>query len=327
MCQKRVVFMKNKKISIIIPIYNVEEYLKECLDSVINQDYSQEQLEIILIDDASTDNSKKIAIEYKNKYKNIVLLENKTNQGLSISRNIALAKSSGKYIVFLDSDDKLYPNCISTLHKEIEKNNADIAIARINYFDSKGEYGCYSDKYLKKYRCFKLPHKIRTISCTAVLSKIYKRELIKNIKFLENTIHEDNGFTLISFFKAKKIVTIPSYLYIKRQREGENKSIMQKLNYQSFLDYKENFEYALRNIPNSKRKIYLHLIIIRKLNIYTIKNLVKKDILKSRKEINKFIDNIQTIKIICRFFNILNYHFLKLKVLFQKNKNYLVRKI
>ena len=121
-------------ISVIIPVYNVEKYLKKCLDSVINQTYKN--LEIILVDDGSSDKSGLICDEYTKLDKRIKVVHKK-NEGLSSARNTGLDIAKGKYISFIDSDDFVSIYMYEIMYKEIIKNNRDIVIARHIYFKNK----------------------------------------------------------------------------------------------------------------------------------------------------------------------------------------------
>lgn len=111
------------KISVIVPVYNVEQYLRECLNSVLAQTY--QPLEIILIDDGSTDRSGSICDEYASKYNNIKVIH-KENAGLGLARNTGLEHVTGEYVTFLDSDDYLDPECIENLYKELKKHKVDV---------------------------------------------------------------------------------------------------------------------------------------------------------------------------------------------------------
>lgn len=115
--------MNNKKVSVIVPVYNVEQYVAKCLESVINQTYTN--LEIICVDDGSTDNSGNICDEYAQKDSRIKVFH-KTNGGLASARNVALSYVTGDYIGFVDSDDWIEPEMYETLVQQIEKNNVDM---------------------------------------------------------------------------------------------------------------------------------------------------------------------------------------------------------
>lgn len=112
------------KISVIVPIYNVEKTLKKCVDSILNQTYKNP--EIILIDDCSQDNSVAIAMDYSARYENVILLRQPENQGVDQARHLGLKNAKGEYIMFVDSDDWLPPNAIEILLFEIENENADV---------------------------------------------------------------------------------------------------------------------------------------------------------------------------------------------------------
>jgi len=128
--------MKNPLITIIIPVYKVEQYLEKCLDSVINQDYPY--LEIILVDDGSPDSSGKICDEYAKNDKRIVVIH-KLNGGLSDARNVAINAALGEYITFVDSDDFIEEDYISTLLNLVQKYDADIAVSPFLYFKQRNE--------------------------------------------------------------------------------------------------------------------------------------------------------------------------------------------
>lgn len=110
-------------VSVIIPVYNVENYLKECLDSVLNQTYKN--IEVIVINDGSTDKSLHILEDYSSKFNNIKIIDQE-NSGQSVARNKGLENAKGKYIYFLDSDDYILPDTLKKLIKKLEMNNLDI---------------------------------------------------------------------------------------------------------------------------------------------------------------------------------------------------------
>lgn len=119
--------MVSDKISIIVPVYNVSEYLNRCLDSIAEQSYTN--FEAILIDDKSTDNSFKICQEYAKKDKRFILIKNDINKGLGLTRNEGLKKASGTYVVFVDSDDYIEKNMLENLYNVVVKTKADTVIA------------------------------------------------------------------------------------------------------------------------------------------------------------------------------------------------------
>lgn len=140
------------KVSIIVPVYNVSKYLKRCLDSLVNQ--TLKEIQIILVNDGSTDNSLYICQQYANKDKRIILV-NKKNGGLSSARNEGLKFVTSKYVAFVDSDDYVDTNMYLTLYSKLKENNLDTIFCGYYKQDKSGkfircqetlEYKCYSDK-------------------------------------------------------------------------------------------------------------------------------------------------------------------------------------
>lgn len=210
------------EISIIVPVYNVEEYLNKCIDSILNQSFKN--FEIILVDDGSTDRSKIICDEYS-KLDTRVTVIHKVNGGQSSARNIGLNIAKGNYIGFIDSDDYIHPNMYDILYENIIKYNADMAIC--NYEKVFDEKECFykndNNKEIKlltniealgylngKYGS------IYEIPC----NKIIKREVLGNLRFLENRIHEDNFIAHHLLYKSKTIVYDNCKLYYYVQRIG-----------------------------------------------------------------------------------------------------------
>lgn len=281
--------IQKELVSVIVPIYNCESYLEKCLDSVVNQTYGIDNLDVILINDCSKDNSLSIATKYCDKYK-FRLIDNKKNLGLASSRNLGLEIAKGKYVCFLDSDDLLYDNAIEMLFCNLVKNGSDVVISRLNDFNSSGEYGFYSDKYMEYDLCGSIYDNFELLNCISVCSKLYKTDLIKkyNMEFLKNTYHEDISFSLLSFFFANKISVVPEYLYYRRIRE-DNSSIMQNLNMNTFDDMIRNYNYTYERL-NNKKIFNLNILTIRKLCNYVVNNLSKEEYQTSENKIIEFMN-------------------------------------
>jgi len=221
--------------SIIIPVYNVEPYLRQCLDSVIHQDYSD--YEIICINDGSTDNSLAILKMYS-KSDNRIKIINQKNCGLSAARNAGILEATGDYILFLDSDDWLEQNALQIL--AVKQYGEDLVCfnGRRAFEDGKTEMpdsGIVENNltgwdYYNKYAL--VSRKFHFV-CTVL--RMYKRKfLIKNnLLFNEGILHEDNHFTPIICYFAQSVRVIPDILYIYRIRKG---SIMQSQNVQRLFD-------------------------------------------------------------------------------------------
>ena len=128
------------RLSIIIPFYNVEQYIAECLDSVYQQDIPEEEYEVICVNDASPDHSRDIVLEYQKRHPNLVLVEHKVNKKLGAARNTGRAAAKGKYIWNVDSDDKIVPNCLGDLMRACEENDLDVLdFGRIRFWEGKNE--------------------------------------------------------------------------------------------------------------------------------------------------------------------------------------------
>ncbi len=208
------------KVSVIIPIYNVEQYLAKCLDSIVNQTYKN--LEIICVNDCSPDNSAKILEYYANQDKRIKIIDRAKNGGLSAARNSGLDVSTGKYIYFIDSDDWIDLDYIKAMVQAIETSNTEIVI-NMKVITEKGNISslynhpthknCYINNLLKNTEA------IQNLMVNA-WNRITKRSFIEKFKlrFPENYIYEDLYFHYTSLVNTDKIYVINSsnYHYLSR---------------------------------------------------------------------------------------------------------------
>lgn len=207
--------MKNTiDVSIIVPAYNVETYIEDCLVSLINQTFKN--IEIIVINDGSTDNTLQIINKYVKKDSRIKVIDQQ-NQGLSGARNSGLREASGEYISFIDSDDWVDENFIENLYNSAQQNNADIAIATI----------VRKRKLYQKYRVFYSENKVYTNleekikicnipTCCYVWNKLYKRNLLENNKFVSGRYYEDVLWLPEIIKRSNKLVTVPNTNYYYR---------------------------------------------------------------------------------------------------------------
>ena len=245
--------MTNDLISIIIPIYNTEEYLERCLNSVINQSY--ENLEIILINDGSTDASEEICKDYLEKDKRIKYFK-KENGGLSSARNYGLKKSSGKYIGFIDSDDVISIDMFLTLYNNLVKTSSDMSICEVvrfkenPEFNNSNNYNIYNSKEI-----LKIILEDKKI-CNFAVNKLYKKELMKDIEYPIGKYQEDVGTTYKFIKNAKKIVYSDSKLYGYYSR---NNSITKSLSTKFVYDYFEMIEKRSKELRNMDIDDYLDL--------------------------------------------------------------------
>ena len=202
------------KVSVIIPIYNVKEYLARCLDSVVNQ--TLKDIEIICINDGSKDGSEKIVRSYADKDSRIILI-NQENKGVSAARNAGINRATGKYIGFVDSDDWIELNFFEELYNAAEKYNADAACCSIFRPYDSGKNKCKikfeQEQVLtsaaEKYRILEIPNKCY------IWNKIYKLKELKRqlLLFIEGVMFEDIYFTVRFFYHCHSAVTVPGTHY------------------------------------------------------------------------------------------------------------------
>lgn len=232
------------KVSIIVPVYNVEKYLRKCIDSLINQ--TLKDIEIICINDGSTDKSLEILKEYKNRDSRIILL-NQENSGQSVARNRGIEIAKGEYLGFVDPDDWIDLDYYEKLYNAAISTNADIATAgiiRITGIKQKkflqfNEETITENINLKFERC-DVPEK------SYIWNKIYKTQKLKeiNLKFEEGRIFEDCIFTPQALFFLGKMVTVPNtYYYYLRRNNSTVKQRSQKANADSIYAHKKASEF------------------------------------------------------------------------------------
>lgn len=279
------------KLSIIVPVYNVEKYLPKCLESLIKQ--TLKDIEIICVNDGSMDNSLAILKEFASKDSRIRIIDNQ-HQGVAKTRNTGIEQSTGEYIGFVDSDDYIDIDFFEKLYNSATKSNSDIAIASI--LKHKNFFNIYNAKYTKEETAITIQDKIKLCEDKKhfffyAWNKIYHSEFIKenNIKFSEGQIYEDVMFAIKALYYSNKIISVygTKYHYIEHEnsltkykdKTGEkeqdlvkayselqefcnskNIEIPERLNYYT----KENFGFIL-NLYKGKYQSKIQLF-----NIFTI---------------------------------------------------------
>lgn len=219
--------MNQSLISVIVPIYKVELYLQRCLNSIVNQTYTN--LEIILVDDGSPDGCPQICDEYASNDKRIVVIH-KENGGLSDARNAGLDVCKGEYVSFVDSDDWIATSFIESLIREINNHNADIGVAnfiRTTSLSSVRINPNYS-RNIEELDSLQSVKKLWTddyVTFVTAWGKLYKASLFSDIRFPKGKIHEDECTTYKLLYRASKTVFLNTPLYFYFQR---NDSIMAK---------------------------------------------------------------------------------------------------
>jgi len=207
------------RISVIVPVYNTEKYLSRCLDSLVNQTFND--IEIIIINDGSTDNSEKIIKEYEEKYSNKIRYFKKKNEGIAATRNYGIEYSKGEYIVFVDSDDYIDLSLFNNLNKYTDKKvdiikykliTVDENIEKINNIEGP-VFDCISGE-----EAFNILFSSDVLLESPCLYLFNREFIIKNkFQFLKNTYHEDFGLIPLIILKAKSIIStdIFGYYYVQ----------------------------------------------------------------------------------------------------------------
>lgn len=214
-------------ITVMVPVYNGEKYLERCIDSIQNQSY--EKIEIILIDDGSTDKSGSICDRYADGDWRIKVIH-QNNIGLASTRNRALEEATGEYLMFVDADDFIHPNMLEILYKDIENNNAQMAIG--SYIEGSGEEFPEIAEDVKvsvltdseKFKGLFGDQKLQFI---VSWGRLYSRALFEDIKYPDGRIHEDEYLAHYLLYRAEKITVNDSKLYYYYKEDGGNESITQ----------------------------------------------------------------------------------------------------
>lgn len=262
------------KISIIVPVYNTALQTAKCLDSLVNQTYKN--IEIIVINDGSTDNSKDVINEYAKKYSNIIAI-NQENQGVSAARNAGLKKADGKYLAFVDGDDYVLENMYELLYDKIKEDDLDVVVC--NYLE------VYADNTSRKAKVNcqgssladnpKMIHQMDFGPC----NKLYKRKLWDNVVFPLNTKYEDLEAVLKVFLKAKKIGYLDEYLYCYYQNVMGQTFVIDDRVYDIFKILKHIFDV----LPNNEDLYYnFEILCIRKVFEYVYRLIELNDKKKAR---------------------------------------------
>lgn len=246
--------MEKNIISIIIPVYNVENHLKQCIESVINQTYKE--LEIIIIDDGSKDSSGKICDEYAEKDKRIKVIH-KENGGISKARNTGLDIATGKYIMFIDSDDFFEENTCELLYNEIENKNADYVIGNYRHtsHDSKNwSYPLFNVEDIDSNFKVSIKDYKKSIYVlnSVIWNKIYKRDFIEehNLRFIEGVMAEDAIFAIYFYTNSDNGYYIKDVIYNYRQND-EKKSLSTTCTKEYFIQQDKAYKILFENFEKT----------------------------------------------------------------------------
>ncbi|MGY3703560.1 hypothetical protein BW731_09265 [Vagococcus martis] len=217
------------KLSIIVPVYNVSNYLEECLDSLLKQNITD--YEVIMVDDGSTDNSYEIVQEYEEKYDHFVGMT-KVNQGLGHSRNVGAAMAKGEYITFVDSDDIIPNNSYKEMLETIERTGSDFIIGDVIRFNSNGQFEStlHNHVFRENYEKISIKTHKELLYDTTAWNKVYRSSFWKehNFMFPEGMLYEDIPVTIPSHLLAKSVDVLTKTTYLWRARDEGDQSITQQ---------------------------------------------------------------------------------------------------
>ena len=275
--------MENK-ISIIVPIYNVEQFLEECVKSILDQTY--QDLEVILIDDGSTDRSSEICDELAATDRRIIVYH-QNNLGISEARNTGLGLATGQYIGFVDSDDVIHPNMYEWLMAALQEEKAEVAICHERaFYDGNCNFDEMDLKHIEKVenreQLFSHFMDVWTGPINFVWNKLYKRELFDGIRFQKGIKMEDMFIQVDVLQRVTKAVWITEALYGYRQRNG---STMNSDHDDIYIYWAE----ALMHQRTVMHEMHMEELAL-KSDIYTLKMLVRlqyKAQKEGKKEIRK----------------------------------------
>lgn len=219
--------MEEAKVSIIVPVYNVEEYLKRCIQSIMQQTYSN--LEILLIDDGSTDHSGAMCNEYANRDKRIRVIH-KENGGLSDARNTGIEASTGEYLLFIDSDDYVDIHLVQSLLERLYYDNTDMVVCGIEKVDVEEHIitepaWTLKDQTLSRKEYWQEFYKNSTVPYVVAWNKLYKKQLFKQIRYPRGKIHEDEFVIhkILAECNSISVVGKKLYYYVQRQNSIMNR--------------------------------------------------------------------------------------------------------
>lgn len=296
------------KVSVIVPVYNVEKYLNKCIDSLINQ--SLKDIEVIIVNDSSPDSCQSIIDTYQNNYPNLIKSFIKENGGQGSARNYGLDYASGEYISFVDSDDWLDLDMLEKMYNLAIKDNSDVVICDMMDY--------YEDGSKKVFNCTKYDsvYKVTPSAC----NKIFKKEIISNIRFLNGLWYEDFNFTTKILLNNPKISTISNLYYNCHSRKVStmnNNNAIKNLDIITIIEDLKDYAYKndLFNDNLFEYLIFDHILIT---SINRVTNQKSKDKTKVIKELRDYCkknlknyrakDFYKSIPFQRKFIASLNYH-------------------
>ena len=278
-----------KKVSIIVPVYNADKFLRRCIDSILNQ--TLEELEIILINDGSTDESQKIIDDYQKRFPDIIKSEVIENSGASVARNRGITIAQGEYIGFVDSDDYIETTMYEKLYKKAEQENSDIVVS--GYFvENDKNIRAYQIGHGEEYnKNIKDNPNILVYGVPYLWNKIFKRDLVVNSGIVldkDLQVFEDLCFTYELYVKANRISKVdePLYYYMKENEESLTASFSDKF-FDIFLAIKKLKEFCIQNKMYEELEEYLIYTALNHMFIRCNMKISFRQLLKKYNYINK----------------------------------------
>ena len=273
-----------KGITVIVPCYNVEKYIDKCIQSLMNQTY--QNLEVILVDDCSTDNTWKIINKYSKKYENIKCIKNKKNSGAGFSRNVALKEAQNDYISFIDSDDYIESNYYESMMKQLKLEKSDLIVCDIfvkyDNVDGTNQRSTACEGKIEKYNF------IHNGLAASPCNKIFKRRDLLKYPFPEGIMNEDIATVMAIIINSKKISYNNEvyYNYVQRKSSVQNSSLNN-----SRLDIFKSLDILEKRVPiNKKNSKYWEAIIYNQIIMFLIYVIPKEQDKKKRKYFLKQFD-------------------------------------
>lgn len=290
------------KVSVIVPVYNVEKYLEECVESLLGQ--TLKEIEILLIDDGSTDSSGDICERYAQQYGNISIIH-KENGGQGSARNVGILNVQGKYVYYMDSDDILEKDALQFLYDEAEKAQLDVILFSAVCFSEEAELEYNPDEYqrtkllnevMSGEKLFAGLYTVNEYYCSIPM-RFYNKEYLLDNKFIfpESIIHEDELYGFFSLIQAKNAECIPQQFYKRRFRKGSTmtgkKAYRSAMGYvytwKELMDFYKKTKSEYRNVYWSFAQSFLKLVI----NLYckSFEKNEKKTFAKVRREMQDVV--------------------------------------
>lgn len=276
----------NDLISVIVPVYNVEQYLSDCIKSILNQTYTN--LELLLVDDGSTDNSGIICDEFSS-VDNRIKVIHKINGGLSSARNVGIESASGDYYSFIDSDDYVEETFLECLYRKSLQENADICECsffrlRMNKMTRERVFDYETlDHETAIRRLLAIPYE----SFVVIWNKLYRKKLFDKIRFPEGKLHEDEYTTYKLIYEANKVAYVNMNLYIYRIRDKSITNSEFNFKRLEVLDCIEEMEsYFNKHNVNLNQELLFHQFAVQiiLLNAMVDSNYFNKEIWKNIRE-------------------------------------------